>query len=588
MIGIDQRWPRFIAITALAVRQNPQKAVVAIGLILRGKRLRGWNRLCALVQASDSGYQAWIDWSEPALCGDRLQRNPANQAPVRCIPIVLHDLQSSAQGTQATIASLHRAFGPDVTIGVMGQPCPELPGKVRTLAAELPAALRALCADCPDAWIVPIQSGDCVAPMLGAAIGQAAFSRPIAAVIYWDEDRLAQGRRSCPWVKPGWDPLLNLSQDMLTGSCAIALKAAASVALRIAPTAADHDGFAELLSALVTDGSIAEPAHIPMILLHRAPRQRTFQEHRVGTRLARYFPDFELVGAAREGEPRLVRPRSPDHWPRVSILIPTRNRADLVRACLAGLARLDYPGECEVIVIDNESDDPALLTLLEELEMSGGGTRLAVGGAFNFARLNNVAVRHAGGEMLCLLNNDIEPLDGAWLEAMIRHACRDGVGAVGARLLYPDGTVQHAGVAVGIGGAAGHVQKGAIPGECAHSTWVDVTRSVSAVTAACMVVRRDHYLAVGGLDEAHFAVAFNDVDFCLRLQAAGLSNVYVAQATLIHHESKSRGRDDAPGNAKRFAAELATLRQRWGTMAFQDPYFSTLFSRTSERCLLAF
>lgn len=589
MLLAEHKWFRFLAVAWLAVCQNRREAGAALGLIARGKRLRGWNRLCTLAQASAKGYQAWIALSEPAAGMRYLQHEGADLNVIRFIPIIVCDRASSTRDTAATTASLHCAFGPDVMICVAGPPPSQAPDLIRLPGADLAEALRLLHRDHPGAWIVPVWSGDRVAPLLGAALGQAANSGPQKAMVYWDEDRMAQGRRSRPWVKPDWDPLLNVSLDMLSGACALSLAAAAAAASsRSQRLACDPAGFAGLISAVAADRSIAEPVHVPMILVHRETRQPDMGNDRIGARLASHYPDFELSAPAGEDRACYVQPRAPAAWPKVSILIPTRDRADLLAACLAGLEGLDYPGDHEVIVIDNDSADQALFDLLDRLERSGRGSRLRVAGLFNFSRLNNIAARHADGEILCLLNNDIETLDGHWLEAMVRHACRADVGAVGARLLYPDGTVQHAGVAIGIGRAAGHVQKGVNPESSAHPTWMNVTRQVSAVTAACMVVRRDHYLAVGGLDENRFAVAFNDVDFCLRLRAAGLNNVYVAQATLIHHESKSRGRDDTPATAERFATELAALRLEWNTVSYCDPYFSPLFSRMSERCLMAF
>lgn len=588
MVLANHRWFRFLAVTWLAVGQNRREAGAALGLIVRGKRLRGWNRLCTLAQASAKGYQAWTSLSEPSAGSKYLQREGVDLNLTRFIPIIVCDRASSTQGTAATTASLRLAFGPDAMICVAAPPTAQASGLVRLPGADLAEALHQLQHDHPDGWIVPVCSGDRVAVLLGAALAQAACSVGQKAMVYWDEDQLAGDRRSLPWVKPDWDPLLNINLDMLSGACALSLASAAEVLSRSKRLACDPAGFADLIAAAAADQSIAKPVHVPMILVHREGRRGDFGADRIGARLASHYPEFELSPSAGKIGARYVQPRAPAAWPKVSILIPTRDRADLLAACLAGLERLDYPGAHEVMVIDNESSDPALFNLLDRLELSGRGSRRSVGGSFNFSRLNNIAARYADGEMLCLLNNDIEPLDGQWLEAMVRHACRAGVGAVGARLLYPDGTVQHAGVAIGIGDAAGHVQKGVEPGRSDHPTWVNITRQVSAVTAACMVVRRDHYLAVGGLDEECFAVAFNDVDFCLRSQAAGLDNVYVAQATLMHHESKSRGRDDTPANAKRFAAELAALRQRWDTVSYRDPYFSPLFSRTSERCLLAF
>jgi GT2 family glycosyltransferase len=190
--------------------------------------------------------------------------------------------------------------------------------------------------------------------------------------------------------------------------------------------------------------------------------------------------------------------------------------------------------------------------------------------------------------LVCLLNNDVEITSPDWLRPMAALAVREDIGAVGARLLYSDGAIQHAGVALGIGDAAGHVDKGArpLPGEFAP--WHGESRTVSAVTAACLLVDRAKFIEVGGMDEETFAVDFNDVDLCLKLAARSWRTAYCAQATLIHHESRSRGKTHHGADLARFEQELSALRARWRTDAIVDPHHSPLFRRQSERCLLAF
>lgn len=305
----------------------------------------------------------------------------------------------------------------------------------------------------------------------------------------------------------------------------------------------------------------------------------------------------ELVAAHRPGwqiAPRgdglpflLVLPPAPEAWPAVSIIIPTRDRADLMHSCLTGLAKLAYPGRVEIIVVDNGSSDAEALALLAAEEAADRIRLLRDDGPFNFSRLNNRAAAIATGDYLCLFNNDVEALDSNWLSAMVRHAVQPGVGAVGAQLLYPDGSIQHAGVAVGIGDAAGHIQRGSNPATSEHAAWHAVTRRVSVVTAACLLVERQHYEAVSGFDEEGFAVAFNDVDFCLKLQASGLANIYCAESRLFHAESRTRPRDNRSDQAERFNRELALLQQRWGTIGHCDPHHSPLFSRAAETCLLS-
>jgi O-antigen biosynthesis protein len=277
-------------------------------------------------------------------------------------------------------------------------------------------------------------------------------------------------------------------------------------------------------------------------------------------------------------QPRPVpAPMLPTALPRVSILIPTRNQVHLLRTCLESLGALtDYP-DVELIVIDNGSDEPDALAYLATLRARPGVQVLPMPlRPFNFSALNNRAAEQASGELLLLLNNDIEVIEPHWLRAMVAQALRAGVGAVGARLLYPDRTLQHGGVVLGLGrdGVASPAFKGlplAAPGPAGRAQCL---QAYSAVTAACLLVRKSLYQQVGGLDETHLAVAYNDVDFCLKLRAAGLRNLWTPQATLIHHESVSRGRDATAANSDRFATEAAWMRERWGAALRDDPAYN--------------
>jgi GT2 family glycosyltransferase len=248
---------------------------------------------------------------------------------------------------------------------------------------------------------------------------------------------------------------------------------------------------------------------------------------------------------------------------------------------MAGLKRTDYP-RVQTIVVDNGSDEVEALSFLDKLHATGVHV-MRCPGAFNFSALNNAAAKLAKGKLLCLLNNDIEVFEPNWLQIMAAQALREDVGAVGARLLYPDRTIQHAGVVIGLGGGAGHAHRFQHIDGVGYFERAHLPQFVSGVTAACLVVDRERYWAVGGLDEEAFPVAFNDVDFCLRLNARGWQSFYEPRATLVHHESKSRGKDTDAANRDRFAKELAALKSRWSTDEFQDPFHHPALSRFSER-----
>lgn len=206
---------------------------------------------------------------------------------------------------------------------------------------------------------------------------------------------------------------------------------------------------------------------------------------------------------------------------------------------------------------------------------------------FNYSALNNVAVREARGEYIGLINNDIEVITPDWLSEMVAIASQSGVGAVGARLWYPDYTLQHGGVILGIGGVAGHSHKRLPKQRRGYFERAALMQSFSAVTAACLVVKKKHYLAVGGLDEINLKVAFNDVDFCIRLRELGLRNVWTPYAELFHHESATRGNDVQPEKQSRFQSEVRYMLARWKDVLQRDPAYNPNLTLEHEDFSLA-
>jgi GT2 family glycosyltransferase len=240
----------------------------------------------------------------------------------------------------------------------------------------------------------------------------------------------------------------------------------------------------------------------------------------------------------------------------------------------------------EILIIDNDSKETATRRLFEHLRKEPAIRILHFEGKFNFSALNNLAAREAKGSLLAFVNNDIEVIDGGWLDEMIGLAARPDTGCVGAKLLYPDGRIQHAGIAIGIGGLAGHVQRFSARDAPGYMDQLRFIRNVSAVTAACLVVRKQVFAEVGGFDETELKVAYNDVDFCLKVREAGYLNVWTPYAELIHHESASRGFDYSPTNIRRFVSEANVIRRRWGNKFYKDPYYSPHLTYDREDCSL--
>jgi GT2 family glycosyltransferase len=261
----------------------------------------------------------------------------------------------------------------------------------------------------------------------------------------------------------------------------------------------------------------------------------------------------------------------------VTIVIPTRNRRDLLEACIASLQPALSKRVCEIIVVDNESTELDALDYLSSID--GKGARvIRVAGDFNFSRLNNAAASAANGTFLCLLNNDVQAVDDDWLEEMLGRIAAPDVGAIGAMLLWPSGIVQHGGVVLGPNFAATHAFNDRMDGDAGYCDILRVAHQCSAVTAACLLTRRKDYLDVGGMDEFRFPVNFNDVDYCLKLRAAGKRIVFTPHARLRHLESASRGPDAQPDRKARAERELRNLRAKWADVLLSDPFYNPVLS----------
>lgn len=268
----------------------------------------------------------------------------------------------------------------------------------------------------------------------------------------------------------------------------------------------------------------------------------------------------------------LVRVTHPlPETPLVSVIVPTRDRLDLLRPCLDALrSRTAWP-RLEVLVCDNESREPETLAYLRTLAGEGRGVVVPCPGPFNFAAMNNAAAAQAKGSLLVFMNNDVEAFRPDWLVAMARHALRPEVGAVGAKLLDGEGRIQHGGIVLGTGGLATHAHRH-FPGDApGYLSTLRVAHRVSAVTAACLMVEARKFHAVGGFDADEFAVDFNDVDLCLRLNAAGYHTLQVPEAVLHHREAASRRW--TPEARARHEREVAAFKKRWGPLLVQDPHY---------------
>lgn len=452
-------------------------------------------------------------------------------------------------------------------------------------------------------WVVLMDHDDLLPEFALFCIADEIRRHPGAAVIYSDEDKVDErGWRSDPYFKSDFDPDLLLSQNMIShlGAYRRDLLERIGGFREGFEGSQDHD---LALRAVGAAGGAAAVRHIPAVLYHwrQGAAASSFSESQIERCVdaARRAIAEALAAAGSRAQVvpnplvrvyhRIVHPL-PEPAPLVSVIVPTRDRGELLGACMEGLLRgTDYP-RIEVLIVDNASTDPGTLALLARMAGDPRVRVLPVPGAFNYSRLNNLAAAEARGEVLVLLNNDIEVIDPGWLREMVSHAMRPEIGAVGAKLLYPDGTVQHAGVLLGVGwprGVAGHVYLGAQGDDPGPFGLLAVTRSVAAVTAACLAVRRTLYDEVGGLNERELTVAFNDVDFCLRLHARGYRNLWTPFSVLFHKESASRGDDLTGAKARRFQGEIDYMRLQWAELLDNDPYWNPNLSLTSTGRRLA-
>ena len=441
-------------------------------------------------------------------------------------------------------------------------------------------------------YVALLDHDDLLAPDALFHVALAALRDPDAGVFYSDEDKVDElGRRSEPYFKPDWSPDSILAR-MYAGHL-LALRR--DLVAEIGGFRGGFEGSQDYDLVLRATERNDRVVHVPRVLYHwRIHPQSTSSE--TGSKAYAYEAGRRAIeeAIARRGEPgRVEQLPEPGSYvvryairePRkVSVIMPTRDHGEDVDRALASIfARAAAYPDFELLLIDNGSQDRASLAAFARWAQNEPRVRVVrYDVPFNFARINNFGVERTDGAYLLFLNNDTEVLSDDWMAAMVEQAQRPSIGAVGAKLLYPDGTVQHAGVVTGIGGVAGHAHKYADASGGGYFNTLRTTNNYSAVTAACMMVRREAFARAGGFDEA-LAVAFNDVDLCLKLRALGLYNVYLAHVELIHHESKSRGYDHAdPRKRARFFAERRVMEERWGTAERADPHYSPHLSLVSE------
>ena len=437
-------------------------------------------------------------------------------------------------------------------------------------------------------WIGLLDHDDLLAPNALYEIAKAVNEHPDAEVIYTDEDKVTTDLKE--HFQPHLKPDFNL--DLLRSNNYIChfFVASRDLIKRVGGFRPEFNGAQDYDLILRCTEQAKQIMHIPKILYH-------WRVHKASTADNPASTMYAFDAGKRAIEEHLVRCRTKgtvQHTkdlgfyrvkyevcgePLVSIIIPNKDQSEALKKCLDSIREKTSYRNYEIIIVENNSEEPETFAFYKKI----AGEKIKIvtwEGEFNYSAINNFGVRHARGDYLLLLNNDVEIINGDWLTEMLSHCQRKEVGIVGAKLYYPDNTIQHAGIIIGIGGVAGSVFVGLPRAFSGYLHKASIQLDLSAVTAACMLVKRSVFEQVGGLEEK-LKVAFNDVDFCLRVREKGYLVVYDPYAELYHYESKTRGAEDTKEKIRRFQTEIEYMRSHWiGLLKKGDPYYNCNLSLT--------
>lgn len=526
------------------------------------KLWREYNKLLGRRVHRLVDYDTWIEQVEK----NSQHSNVSSEQPEVQFTIWWHGDKSNTENYRRSIASLGHQLRGDF---------------------QLLEPVQGLKSSNSDAWVVTLKVGDILAPQALQRLATVIMAHREATVVYSDEDLIsATGRRHSPQFKPAWNPDLLYSDPHYSHIWCLRR----DIFLDARRTLQESDQNVDLYELVLEashKASAAQIVHLPEMLYHHYDNDVVARGSAESVKvLQRFFERHQqrpTVAAGHFGG-HVVRWPLPATRPYVSVIIPTRNQGQMLRRCIDSLRNNDDGRmQVEIIVVDNDSTEQECLAYLDLLDSMVNTRVHRSPGAFNYAAINNEAVTLARGELIAFINNDIEATHKGWLTSMVSHACRHEIGAVGAKLLYADRTVQHGGVILGIGGIAGHAHK-YLPAEAeGYQLRLQLSQNMSAVTAAALVIKRSCFEEVGGFDADNFAVNYNDVDLCLRLMQAGYRNLYCAEAVLIHHESKTRGVPRMGDDSYRqWQQERQAMLRRWPRLLTADPFYSPHLSLIEE------
>ena len=569
------------------VTQQPRAALSVAATFLNGKRLRARNHMDALMgRGVCMRSMRWLHSMQKAGSLPDLDWKMEQSYRVVVDASCLIDLASAdiERRIALTLAALPRDVPKVVALPPGMTHVPDAMHVRATFELDgLPGALVFLNGGMGDEPCLYLRAGDI--PMPGTM--KRLYSHLIGERLGVFGDDLILRKRRTPLLvlRMPWDDL----QQMTTGHGETAFLFSAQAIRLMAQACKEADGALQLRELLFhLSAARGEMAlhHVPFALVRRdgTLMNHSIEEHVVEAVVERrmHAARFLLSARGERGNVRadlatgLVQVRrapDPDAFPHTTIIIPTRNRLDLLKPCVDSVLSTTRNLPCEVLIVDNGSDDGETLSWLREMKAAERLQVIRDDGPFDFSRLNNVAVRHAKGDMVIFLNNDTEVISRDWVSSLAAHAMRKDTGAVGALLLYPDGKVQHAGVCTSTREGPSHAHQFFPATHSGYLFRLRTPQRFSAVTAACMAVEKRKFLAVGGFREGDLAVALNDVDLCLRLEEKGWRTVWEPAAVLHHKESATRRRDREPDQLTRWQREMAFFRNRWQERVEHDPWY---------------
>ena len=439
-------------------------------------------------------------------------------------------------------------------------------------------------------WVALLDHDDLLRSDSLAEVAMEVARHPEAQLIYSDEDKLGDdGLRYDPYFKPDYSREQFRSQNYfnhLTVHRADNIRAVGGWRKGFEGSQ-DYDLNLRILERIAAETIL----HIPKVLYH----WRAAKGSVAAGAGEKSYPFSAGMRALQEHVDRLKLPAKmleapdtpfyrlkldvPSPAPLVSLIIPAKDKVKLTRGCISSiLEKTSYPNY-EILLIDNGSVEPETRAYNAKIAQNPKVRVIPYEKPFNYSAINNFAVAQANGTLVGLVNNDIEVLSPEWLTELVSWAVLPDIGCVGAKLYYANETIQHAGCVLGVGGVADHPWRGRGRHDPCYFGQASIIRNCSAVTAACLVVRKAVFGEVGGLDEVELKIAFNDIDFCMRVARAGYANVYNPYAELYHLESQSRGYEDNPEKIARFNREVRNMRRKWGNALDNDPFYSPNLSR---------